>query len=112
MPGPETQTEQAGLPKDSVKDYSQLRVLPTNSIKIHASSEDVCADLGLSAAGQSTVVHTRAMMSPYTAKRLCIALTSYVIGYEKLYGQIEIDPTKRLKDEIHVGDGNTPGPDD
>ncbi len=71
-------------------------------VRVGASAEEITLDvagpLKQTAQNRATMkVENRIILNPWAAKRLAIALGQTIQQYEKLYGDLEIDERKRLK---------------
>lgn len=82
-------------------DDGQAPVTYATIVRVSGSAEEFTLDFSgpLRPTGPKSArlkVDQRIVMNPWAAKRLCIALTQAVTRYEKGYGQLEIDPRKRL----------------
>lgn len=71
-------------------------------VRVGASSEEITLDVAgplrpTSNTRASMKVEHRVILNPWAAKRLAITLGQTVARYEELYGELEIDERKRLK---------------
>jgi len=69
-------------------------------VQVRGSGEEVTIDFGgplkMVAQGQAVLrVNERVILNPWAAKRLQMALTQAIEGYEKAYGELELDDRKR-----------------
>lgn len=80
---------------------AQAPVTYATIVRVSGSGEEFTLDFAgpLRPTGPKSAqlkVDQRIIMNPWAAKRLCMALTQAVTRYEQGYGQLEIDPRKRL----------------
>ncbi|MEO8352926.1 MAG: DUF3467 domain-containing protein [Chthoniobacteraceae bacterium] len=84
-------------------DASQLKVSYANVCRIAQTPNEVIVDFGLNPnffgniLDEPLKLDNRVIMSHDAAKRLCIHLTATIQNFESRYGAIELDVTKRLK---------------
>ncbi|WP_428387897.1 DUF3467 domain-containing protein [Mucisphaera sp.] len=96
---PEQQGQQLQLKIDDAEAPSYY----ASTARVSGTAEEIVVDLsrGLqpgSGQGQATMkIDARVILSPWAAKRLAMALGQAVTRYEQAYGQLEIDPRKRLQ---------------
>lgn len=76
-----------------------------STARVSGTAEELTVDLsrGIQPTSKQNVstlkVDARVIMSPWAAKRLALALGQAVTRYEKAYGELEVDPRKRLKSQ-------------
>lgn len=99
--------ETVAAPDQQQGQQMQLRIDDSNTpfyyastARVSGTAEEIVLDLsrGLqpSGQGQATMkIDARVILSPWSAKRLAMALGQAVTRYEQAYGTIEIDPRKR-----------------
>ena len=83
-----------------VDDQSASTMYSTTN-RVWGSAEEIYIDFanGIQPSGENKAVlkvDQRVVVSPWSAKRLAIALTQVVNNYERMYGPLELDQRKRL----------------
>ena len=81
-------------------DYSKAQTTYANFLWVNATAEELVIDFGLTGnpgAKDGHPVSQRVVMNYFTAKRLLMVLGVAVGQHEKDFGELEIDPQKRLK---------------
>ncbi len=85
-------------------DQSRLTVSYANVCRVAQTPSEVFIDFGINPnfyipilEGEPAKLENRIVMTPDAAKRLCLSLVQTIQKYEALYGPIEIDFTKRIK---------------
>lgn len=73
-----------------------------NFVRVHDTTEEFILDFGTNDEApappkRAIEIDQRIVLSPYSAKRLMIALEVTVGSYERTFGTIETDPAKRVK---------------
>ncbi len=73
-----------------------------NFVRVHDTTEEFILDFGTNDEApappkRAIEIDQRIVLSPYTAKRLMIAMEVTVGSYERTFGTIETDPAKRVK---------------
>ncbi|QDU72944.1 DUF3467 domain-containing protein [Mucisphaera calidilacus] len=81
-------------------DESDTPFYYASTARVSGTAEEIVVDISRgiqpSGQGQATMkIDARVIMSPWSAKRLAMALGQAVTRYEQAYGTIEIDPRKR-----------------
>ena len=79
----------------------QATVFYSNTSRVWGSAEEIYVDFAgavrQTGTNKATLeIDQRAILSPWAAKRLALALTQVVENYERQYGVLELDPRKRL----------------
>jgi hypothetical protein len=82
-------------------DDSKLVTSYSNLCRVTGTPEELAIDFGLNmqpsgSAETPILFHNRIVMSLYTAKRLLGALQMTLQRHEQLFGNLEVDPQKRL----------------
>jgi len=86
-------------------DASNLRSSYANVCRIAQTPNEVIIDFGMNPnffgqiLDESLKLDNRVIMSHDAAKRLCLHLTATIQNFEARYGNIELDVTKRLKNQ-------------
>lgn len=86
-------------------DASNLRVSYANVCRIAQTPNEVIVDFGMNPnffgaiLDEPLKLENRVIMSQDAAKRLCLHLMATIQNYESRYGVIELDVTKRLKQQ-------------
>lgn len=86
-------------------DASNLKSVYANVCRIAQTPNEVIVDFGMNPnffgaiLDEPLKLDTRVIMSHDAAKRLCIHLTATIQAFEAKYGPIELDVTKRLKQQ-------------
>ncbi len=86
-------------------DVSNLRTSYANVCRIAQTPNEVIVDFGLNPnffgniLDEPLKLDNRVILSHDAAKRLCLHLTATIQNYEARYGSIELDVTKRLKNQ-------------
>lgn len=81
-------------------------------VQVRGSGEEVIVDFGgplkMVAQGQAVLrVNERVILNPWAAKRLQMALTQAIEGYEQAYGPLELDDRKRREKAGSAPSGDT-----
>ncbi len=75
----------------------------SNVCRVGGTPEEIFVDFAINLQHQETPgvavmeVNTRVLMNFYSAKRLALALSQAVQRYEQVYGPLELDPRRRLR---------------
>ena len=85
-------------------DDSNISTTYANAVRTNATAEELILEFGVNIPKQETpecnevIFHldNRIIMNYYSAKRLALALGQHLRKYEEIYGNIEIDPNKRV----------------
>ena len=86
-------------------DVSGLKTSYANVCRIAQTPNEVIVDFGLNPnffgniLDEPLKLDNRIILSHDAAKRLCLHLTATIQQYESRYGAIELDVTKRLKNQ-------------
>ncbi len=86
-------------------DASNLRTSYANVCRIAQTPNEVIVDFGMNPnffgqiLDEPLKLDNRVILSHDAAKRLCIHLTATIQNFEARYGAIELDVTKRLKNQ-------------
>ena len=86
-------------------DASNLKTVYANVCRIAQTPNEVIVDFGMNPnffgniLDEPLKLENRVVMSHDAAKRLCIHLTATIQAFEAKYGPIELDVTKRLKQQ-------------
>ncbi len=86
-------------------DISNLRISYANVCRIAQTPNEVIVDFGLNPnffgniLDEPLKLDSRVILSHDAAKRLCLHLTATIQNFEARYGNIELDVTKRLKNQ-------------
>ena len=88
-------------------DERSMKTSYANAFRTNGPAEEVMLDFGLNLVnpaaqqqGQNEIifqVNDRVVMNYYSAKRLAITLSQLIQGYEKQFGELELDMAKRKK---------------
>jgi hypothetical protein len=83
-------------------DTSEAETTTANFIRVRDTTEEFILDFGTNdvapaAPSRAIEIEERIVLSPYTAKRLLIALEVTLGAHERKFGVIETDPNKRVK---------------
>lgn len=93
-------------------DDAQTPVTYSSTVRVWGSAEEINLDFAsqLRPTGNKSAklkIEQRIIMTPWAAKRLCLAMNQAVARYEQAYGPIEVDPRKRLVNQPKQGGGST-----
>lgn len=86
-------------------DASGLKSVYANVCRIAQTPNEVIIDFGMNLNFFGQIIdeplklENRVILSHDAAKRLCLHLTATIQAYETKYGPIELDVTKRLKNQ-------------
>jgi hypothetical protein len=86
-------------------DTTGIQTTYANVCRIAQTPNEVIVDFGLNPnffgqiLDEPLKLNTRIIFSHDAAKRLCLHLTATIQNFEARYGQIELDVTKRLKQQ-------------
>ena len=86
-------------------DASDIQTSYANVCRIAQTPNEVIVDFGMNPnffgqiLDEPLKLSNRIILSHDAAKRLCLHLTATIQNYEARYGQIELDVTKRLKQQ-------------
>ena len=91
-------------PQQQIKieiDDAHTPVTYSSTVRVWGSAEEINLDFAsqLRPTGNKSAklkIEQRIIMTPWAAKRLCLALNQAIARYEQAYGIIEVDPRKRL----------------
>jgi len=94
---PPTENQQVQLDIDD----SDTHVSYSSTVRVWGTAEEINLDFAgpiRPAGGQraTLTIDNRVILNPYAAKRLALALGQAVQRYEQAYGELELDPRKRL----------------
>ncbi len=99
QPGQQGQQQQLQIPVD----VSNRETVYLNFFQAHMNSDEVYLDLGTfsqvvtPAGAEPIVISHRAVMNFVTAKRLAEVLRAAIARHEQMFGVIELDPNRRLR---------------
>lgn len=97
QPQPQGQQMQVQIKDD------KAAVVYSNVCRVGATPEEIFVDFAINLQHQDQPnvaimeVSTRVLMNFYSAKRLALALSQAVQRYEQAFGQLELDPRRRVK---------------
>jgi len=83
-------------------DTRDAQMSTANFVRVRDTTEEFILDFGMNdeapaAPKRAIEIDQRIVMSPYTAKRLLLALEVTVGSHERTFGKIETDPASRVK---------------
>ena len=90
-------------------DDTNATVSYASTVQVRGSAEDITIDFAGPLRSTSPkiaklTIDQRIILNPYAAKRLALAIGQAISQYEKTYGQLELDPRKRV---INANNGDT-----
>jgi hypothetical protein len=98
---------QAGQPQQQIQiqlDATNRETVYVNFTKAHLTNDEVYLDVGnfsqmMTGAGavEPVALTHRLIMNFYTAKRLSELLRAAVASHEQMFGAVELDPQRRLR---------------
>jgi len=90
-------------------DERDLRTTYANAFRTNGTADEIMLDLGLNLLSQPTgeettpeivfKVNERVVLNYYAAKRLAIALSQLIHRHEEQFGELELDVSKRAKNQ-------------
>ena len=92
-------------------DDSNAHTFYSSTSRISGSAEEIIIDFsqGMRPGNRPNTavlkIDGRAILSPWAAKRLALALNQTVQRYEQAYGALEIDPRRRQQQNPQAGSG-------
>jgi hypothetical protein len=98
-PAPQTKAE----PREAPIDVTGMRTNYVNFFRTTGNVDEVILDLGIqsqvtTSAGEEPIkFNERVVMNFYTAKKLQTVLQTVVIRHEEAFGEIQMDPNKRVR---------------
>jgi hypothetical protein len=98
----ESQVPEAAVPQTVKFDDSKVSAMYANFCCVRGTPEELIIDFGLNPqpVGANTTpitVTNRIVTSYYTAKRMLLALQTTIQRHEQMFGTLEIDLQKRVK---------------
>ena len=81
----------------------KAHIVYSNVCRVGATPEEIFVDFAINLQQQESPnvavmdINTRVLMNFYSAKRLALALSQAVQRYEQTFGQLELDPRRRVK---------------
>jgi hypothetical protein len=98
----EQQTPETPSPQSIKFDDSKVNAMYANFCCVRGTPEELIIDFGLNpqpvgANPPSVAVTNRIVTSYYTAKRMLLALQTAIQRHEQMFGTLEIDLQKRVK---------------
>lgn len=99
---PEPPQGQQAPPQEIILDERAAHVAYANFARVQATPEEVIIDFALNptpfASGRLEIsVSQRLIMNYFTAKRLLLALSRTIQGYEATYGSVELNLLRRAQ---------------
>jgi len=85
-------------------DDSKVTAIYANFCRVTGTPEELIIDFGLNpqpiaSPTQTIVVNDRIVMNFYTAKRMLIALQTTIMRHEQVFGVLEVDVQKRVRNQ-------------
>ncbi len=94
-------------------DDSDTHTSYSSTVRVWGTAEEINLDFAgpIRPSGQTRATLTidnRVILNPFAAKRLALALGQAVQRYEQAYGELELDPRKRLVNQPAVAGADKP----